>query len=181
MIDKNDIGVEIPSGTNKFESARNYFWTNIRCRVLFCILEVHGDKSISELSQVAKMNIEETVFSLEALETLGFIKKTPTGYAQLTNKVVRLQNSESAKTMVLNEFLIPNLQIINEMLMNPQDPTHYLKCLVYNSKSEFVLELQQKIAEALMTFKEKSDACDPNTWDGVYSFSAVMNQSAKLQ
>lgn len=181
MVDKNDFGLEIPAGTNKLESARIFFWTNIRCRILFCILEVHGNKSISELSQLAKMNIEDTVFSLEALETLGYIKKTSTGYVQLTNKIVRLQNSEPAKTMALNEFLIPNLQIINEMLVSPQDPSHYLKCLVYNSKSELVQEFQQKIAEAIVIFKEKSEACDPNTWDGVYSFSAVMNQSAKLQ
>lgn len=180
MTDSRDNVVDIPAGTNKLEAARSFFQSNVRCRVLFCILELHSDKSITDLSLLAKMDIEDTVQSLECLEILGYIKKTSTGYEQLTNKIHWLQNSNAAKTRALKEFLIPNLQIINEMLVSPTDPNHYSKCLVYNSNAELVLEFQQSIAEAITKFKEKSEACNPQSWDGVYTFSAVMTQFVKL-
>lgn len=180
MSDDQNETLEIPSGHDALREANKGIWNNIRWRVLFCVLEKHGDKSITELARLAKMTVEDTVIALESYELLGYIKKTPQGYTQITNSILRVPNTESLKVEVLQDYLFPNMQVINEMLQNPKDENHFSKSLVYNSNSKYFNELKEKITAAVTEFKEKSNSSCPSTWDGVYTLSAVMTQLSKL-
>lgn len=163
--------IEVPAGTNIYADAEKNFWSNLKWHCLFCLLEHTGHLPISLLAQKSGLSIIEAVHALEAMEMLGFVKKTENGYTQVKDSFKRVSNGQAQHMEIIAQYVLSSAQVNNRILETIETGKHKTKCITYNSTKELADELYQKIQEAVNEFRVKSDALKPN-WDGVYNLSA---------
>ncbi len=168
----NETNLEQIRGADvEVESNRN-FWANLKWQALFCLLELHGDKPLSELGKIAKLSNAETLIAIESMELIGLVKKSDSKYVQNKNYYRRTVEFNAPPEEVISDFVLFNDQAINMLMGRAEAGRNLTKSLIYNSNQTLIKELFAGFEALISEFRKKSDKA-PETWDGVYVVSGA--------
>lgn len=166
-----EIPIEVPRGTDLIAEASSKFWSNLKWRALFCLLEHKKDASISQLAAALDMPLDQAVVAIESLIRLGMVTATQNGYEQTKNFFVRSPDDRKTQEQIVKDFVLSNTQINNRILETASQQGHLTKSLSYNSNQKNVNKLYESFQKAIDEFKKESDNSES---DGVYVISNAL-------
>lgn len=169
---------EVPAGTDLKADASRSFWSNAKWRTLFSLIETRGYLPITELAKAVGLTVNDAVAALEAMELLGFVKKSERGYEQTRAYMRRYRHDFLTNYDIISDYLLSASQVNNRMLETMSDDNHRTRSLIYNSNKQLIAELYSNIDRAIEEFKIKSEN-QKDRWDGVYALSVALIEMTK--